>query len=579
MAPTRTALLAAAVAALAACDTPAGPDSGGCSMDTEGGLTLAMNVGDVATVSSPAELACLRVAAADQASTYLFVPANVTERQDVRIGYTLKTSRSGQSATASVAASLGAAGRTAPFPVRDTRIDERIRAFERTLDPRRALPNRRGATTKRGALAAVAAAPPTVGTTKTIRVPNFNDATDQTLCDNAISVTATVKAVGENSVILVDNASPTGGLTDADFVAIAAEFDTLIYKVDTLHFGVPTDLDVDGRIYILYTPEVNKLSEPNSGSYVGGYFFSGDLFDIQDCAQSNETEIFYLLAADPLGDFGNAFSSHTVRVSTRGTIAHEFQHMINLGVKIAAPFVANDETVWLNEGLSHFAEELVGRKVLGRSDMDELTWGEVWADEDTYIAYFYQNFARFESYLRNPAGSSATSKNADSQLSYRGAAWAFVRYLADHYSGGDVAAFTRGLILTPDTGIANIENETGVEFEQQLRGWLIANYADDRPITNLDPLYEYASWRMREAMGCFVTDSPTGACGSPYPLKTTELSAVPSAGASLSILTGSGAYYTGTFSSTTPDFWVRLLGTNGRLVSAPGARMFVLRTN
>ena len=36
-----------------------------------------------------------------------------------------------------------------------------------------------------------------------------------------------------------------------------------------------------------------------------------------------------------------------------------------------------------------------------------------------------------------------------------------VRHLADHHSGGDVDAFTRALVLSPDTGIANTESRTG----------------------------------------------------------------------------------------------------------------------
>ena len=585
MASPRTLLVATLTAALAACDTPAGPGNGGtaCATDGQTGLTLAMNVGDVATVSSPAELACIRVQGSASPSRYLFIPANVTDRQDVRIASTIKTFGADAVTTTQLAASLGAvsggpSGRA--FPIRDTRIDDRIRAFERTPEFRRAFENRRRRAERRdGRFAVAAAVSPTIGSTRTIRVPNFDDNT-ASACDNAITINTTVKAVGQNSVILVDNNTPAGGLTDADYQQIAVEFDTLIFPVDTTYFGVPTDLDVDERINILYTPEVNKLSEPNSGSYVGGFFFSGDLFDTADCAQSNETEIFYLLAADPGPNpqFGNEFERDFIRVSTRGTIAHEFQHMINIGVKIAAPFVAYDETAWLNEGLSHFAEELVGRRALNKGVLEELTWAHVSADRNTFVAFFYQNFARFEDYLLSPGGSSPTSENAASSLSYRGAAWAFVRHLADHYSDGDVDAFTRSLVLSADTGIANTESRTGVVFEDQVRGFLVALAADDAGIPNLDPVYEYASWRLIEAMACFdtpVDDFP--ACGGDYPLKVTSLGFVPDAGSRLSILSGSGAYYLGSYAGTTPTFAVQLLGNTGKQLTAEGARIFVLR--
>ena len=585
MASPRSLLVASLAAALAACDTPAGPGNGGTACEAAGatGVTLAMNVGDVATVSSPAQLACMRVQGSASPSRYLFIPANVTDRQDIRVAATIKATESGSTTATQLAASLGAvsgAPLDRPFPLRDTRIDDRIRAFERTPEFRRALHNRRRSAAARDARFAVAAAePPAIGSTRTIRVPNFDDNTANA-CDNPISILTTVKAVGENSVILVDNAAPTGGLTDADYAQIAIEFDTLIFPVDTTYFGVPTDLDVDERIFILYTPEVNKLSEPNSGSYVGGFFFSGDLFDATDCEQSNETEIFYLLAADPGPDpqFGNEFERDFIRVSTRGTIAHEFQHMINIGVKIAAPFLAYDETAWLNEGLSHFAEELVGRRALNKGVLEELTWTDVSADRNTFVAFFFQNFARLEDYLLSPGTSSPTSEKAAESLSYRGAAWAFVRHLSDHYSDGDVDAFTRSLVLSPDTGIANTESRTGVSFEDQVRGFLVALAADDAGIPNLDPVYEYASWQLIDAMACFATpvaDFP--ACSGDYQLKVGSLAGIPDAGTRLSILSGSGAYYIGSYLDATPTLGVQLLGNTGGQLNAAGARMFVLR--
>jgi hypothetical protein len=590
MALPRTALAALLATALVACDTPVDTDGAvDCTIGGAEGRTLSMSVGDVATVSAPVELACLRLEASAAPSSYLFVPANVTprvERVEKAIDMALRASESGAGANPAIAASVGVPiGGTLErlAALRDMRIDDRLRAFESTIDfaeVRAAWPTGREARRARGAAAAIAAAePPPVGSTMTIRVPNLTDDTDDNQCDNPIAVSTTVKAVGEHAVILQDNEAPASGLSDIEFGEIATEFDELIFEVVTEYFGTPSDLDADQRIFILYTPEVNKLSTPGTGSYVGGFFFSGDLLEASRCPQSNESEIFYLLTADPAGEYGNEFETDLIRNSTRGTIAHEFQHMINIGVKIEAG-VGSRETAWLNEGLSHFAEELVGRRALGRSDLDELTWLEVWTDESIFLGFFYQNFARFGSYLRNPQRSSATSDSAASLLSFRGASWAFVRHLADHHSDvqGSVAAFTRSLVLSPDTGIANLESRTGAPFEEQMRGWLIANWADDRGIANLDPTYEYASWRMREAMDCAVSQNPT-TCEATYPLKVTSISAVPDGGTPFNLLTGTGAYFLGTWSTSTPDVIVQLTGPSGQLVSGTGGRMFVLRVD
>ena len=76
------------------------------------------------------------------------------------------------------------------------------------------------------------------------------------------------------------------GSTAADFTAIANEFDDLIFKTDTSWFGAPTDINKDGRITILYTPEVNKFTPKGSPSYIGGFFWGGDLFTKADYTQA-----------------------------------------------------------------------------------------------------------------------------------------------------------------------------------------------------------------------------------------------------------------------------------------------------
>lgn len=49
-----------------------------------------------------------------------------------------------------------------------------------------------------------------------------------------------------------DGAEPTpaGGFTRADWEAFAAAMDTLVYPVDVLNFGEPTDIDGNGRVFL-----------------------------------------------------------------------------------------------------------------------------------------------------------------------------------------------------------------------------------------------------------------------------------------------------------------------------------------
>ena len=103
---------------------------------------------------------------------------------------------------------------------------------------------------------------------------------------------------------------------------------------------------------------------------VGGFFYGRDLFPLQAgngfpaCAGSNYAEMFYMLAPDPAGPVnGNARSTAYVRNSTLGVVGHEFQHLISASRRLYVVQGVGgtdwSEDAWLNEGLSHIAEELL----------------------------------------------------------------------------------------------------------------------------------------------------------------------------------------------------------------------------
>ena len=174
--------------------------------------------------------------------------------------------------------------------------------------------------------------------------------------------------------------------------------------------------------------------------------------------------------------------------------------MINQGIRQFDPAVTDFEVDWLNEGLSHFAEEAVGRAARGFGDFQSLTAADVKSNADDYNAYFQQNLARFSTWLARPDTSSPISSRADRDLAPRGAAWALLRYTADQFAPGNARAFFRGLVAGPKTGVTNFVQHAGVSFDQIIGGWLIANYADNLAIPNLDARYSYVSWNMRDAV-------------------------------------------------------------------------------
>ncbi|HJU90427.1 MAG TPA: hypothetical protein VJ672_13650, partial [Gemmatimonadaceae bacterium] len=405
-----------------------------------------------------------------------------------------------------------------------------------------------------------------------IRVPDDNG---DDLCEDFITVNATVKAVTTRVVILQDNTAPAGGFTDTDFAEIAAEFDNLIYPTVTRYFGNPSDFDVNGRILILYTPEVNRLTPPNTTGFVGGFFWSGDLFPRtgppqQSCTQSNEAEIFYLLVPDPTGSINNnQRSASSVRQGTRGTIAHEFQHMINAGRRLTEGVASAFEATWLDEALSHMAEDFVGRALFGFGEFQNLTFADVTSrGTPDFNAFFFQNLARLRFWQQRPDTAAATSTRAGEHLAYRGAAWALVRYSADQYHGGDLPNLMRRLAGGPEISVANLTSKTGVVFDSLMAGWMIANFADDLPVTGLNNKYTYRSWNFRSASA--------GINGGNYPLRVTELGN--SLSENVSLRSGTGVYYRKAAEGGNASFTFSMRGSGG--ASAPaGARLYVLRIN
>ncbi|MDQ3950350.1 MAG: Ig-like domain-containing protein, partial [Gemmatimonadota bacterium] len=191
-------------------------------------------------------------------------------------------------------------------------------------------------------------------------------------CSSPSLRTGRVAAVSSRAIVVHDTANPAGGFTDEDYQRFAITFDTLVAPVDEGAFGAPTDIDRNGRVVIFFTRAVNELTDAGASFYIGGFFHPRDLLPKQQsgttfCAGSNEGEMFYLFVPDTGGVVnGNKRRVGFVDSVTIGTLAHEYQHLINAGRRAYVNnAVADDEEVWLNEGLSHIAEELVFYRASG----------------------------------------------------------------------------------------------------------------------------------------------------------------------------------------------------------------------
>ncbi len=364
------------------------------------------------------------------------------------------------------------------------------------------------------------------------------NANTESACSSPDLRTGRIAAVSNKAIIVADTSNPASGYTDADYASIASTFDNLVDPTDTKAFGSPTDIDGNGHVMLFFTRAVNELTPANSTSYVAGFFYARDLFpstpspDFDACAGSNGGEMFYLLVPDPSGVVNsNKFTKDNVTRVVIATLGHEYQHLINASRRMYVNTGATDfETTWLDEGLSHVAEELLFYAESGlapRANIDATTLRSSSAYVDAFNNDAISNFSRLESYLGAPSANSPFADN--DALATRGATWSFLRYAADH-TGSDDGTTWYQLVNSTTSGVANLQQVFGTDLTALARDWATSVFADD--VASTDARYQEPSWNLRSIFGALES---TGA----YPLATATLGASPM---TMSVNGGSAAY-------------------------------------
>jgi hypothetical protein len=347
-------------------------------------------------------------------------------------------------------------------------------------------------------------------------------------CDTVSSAfrVGRVAAITERTIIVADTANPAGGFTDAEYRNFGLTFDTLAYPVDVANFGTPSDVDKNSRVIVFFTRAVNEQTPRNVDYVVGGFFWERDLFpnnvsrDKGGCAGSNAAELFYMLVPDPTGSInGHGRSKAYVNEQTVGTLAHEFQHLINASRRLYVTDTDEYESVWLNEGLSHIAEELVFYRAASLAPRARLTSAALRntsATYDMFTLYGNDNLRRVLTYIRNPESRSPFGE--DDELETRGATWQFLRYAADRLigAGGREADLWRKLVDSKRIGRRNLQEALGpaIPLDDWFRDWAVSNFADAQatPLPNLDARYTNPSWAYRNILSNYVEQ-----IGRPYP--------------------------------------------------------------
>ncbi len=250
--------------------------------------------------------------------------------------------------------------------------------------------------------------PQQIGSTRQFVFPPFGNVPKTT-------ITASLVATGERANAYVDVADVSR--MNADSLQVQVDrFSEKTYPLVTSAFGPASDVDSDGKIHFLYTNLVN----PDESIFgAAGFFHAPSLLSVSQGGNGNLSDMFYI---DP----------DTDPRKVHAVLAHEFQHLINFNQRV---LVRNGqpEVLWLNEGLSHFCEDLIGENFFNESNAD-----------------FFLDFT----------GQGPLVTNGNCVRRSRGALYLFVHSLVEEFGSGIVSR----LVQTDKTGIANIEAATGRRF-------------------------------------------------------------------------------------------------------------------
>lgn len=218
-------------------------------------------------------------------------------------------------------------------------------------------------------------------------------------------------------------------VTDAQIRTIASEFTNYIRPIINDYFGQEPDIDGNGQVTLLITTL--------DASHIAGYFDARNQYSNQWVTGSNEREIIFINSR--LVQYGvNAIL---------GTLAHEFTHLVHWNYD-------RDEDVWFNEGMSMYAEFVVGR-ASGRNA--------------------YVDFSTIHAFLRSHRTTSLI--NWEQRYENYGAAYAFMLYLDEHYSPGNL----RQLFQDPRPSLESLEDYLsmyGVTLSDVFGDWAVANAFD-----------------------------------------------------------------------------------------------------
>ena len=327
-------------------------------------------------------------------------------------------------------------------------------------------------------------------------------------CEARDQVQAVVRFIGTRTVWLEDMANPSGTFADREFALLDTFYASVVEAVLERYFGELSDVDGNGTLLVLLTKEVNKVDG------IAGYVWGGDLFPEDDCATSNQAEIFYGYVPDPDGVFGEALSKEALLRYYPSLLTHEITHLIQDAAYVFGP--AGDKTSWEIEGGAALAEQLVAYDLFGHSSGQDLGYVQYNQSDESRRWYWNAWLAEmFEFFGWDSSGDrKGRVRDAPEECTWIGREeegntgpckgshvygvpsmvlrFAMDRW-GDDFPGGE-AALMRRLTNSPSSGFSSLEEVSGWRIEQILAEFYMALWGDGRTLD----FYGMSSWDLHD---------------------------------------------------------------------------------
>jgi hypothetical protein len=201
--------------------------------------------------------------------------------------------------------------------------------------------------------------------------------------------------------------------------------------------GSLADVDGDGKLTVLITPWLGKLGGGRTS--INGCVRASDFQPGVEAPFGNSADVLYLNSNLEPG------------AALEALLAHEYTHAVCFSQRLArADGGLPIEDDWLNEAIAHVAENLLAT---GWSNLEDRisTFLSATGNSPLVVADYYR-----AGLWRDPG--------------CRGATYLFLRYCVDRFG----PQLLGKLIRSPQTGIRNLEQATGVPFADLFRHWTIA---------------------------------------------------------------------------------------------------------